>query len=327
MRLKFVVLTMCSTLATGQALAAEDATDRTRPVTVRVQDTPVGPQIHVDGKPVPPRFFLGWDVFNRRIAVDESWGEHAFEFTPDIDVPGNGTLHLRFDKAPGDIWFSDLRVTDVATGADVLPPGSLATEDAFRRRWTSFPPATGPTTAATLGLADGALHVAPVAPEAGAPWPDFHLYSHVNLSFEKGRTYRCVFRAKATRGQAVHPAVYLCADSTWTRIDAGDGPFLSQVALARNAGVDLISFGASITWTPPGQEPNWTPLDTICRRIIDVNPNALLLPRLSAEAPRWWLERYPEARMVYDQEVDDAKACVSNRTYRADVSIVRKITV
>ena len=33
-------------------------------------------------------------------------------------------------------------------------------------------------------------------------------------------------------------------------------------------------------WTPPEEPINWTPLDTLCRQIIAVNPNVLLVPRV-----------------------------------------------
>ena len=72
----------------------------TEPVTVRVRETRGGPQIHVDGRPVPPRFFFG--SMNRgTITAESEWTSHAFEFTPGA-VDGTGTLHFRFAHTRGE---------------------------------------------------------------------------------------------------------------------------------------------------------------------------------------------------------------------------------
>ncbi|MBI2299013.1 MAG: beta-galactosidase, partial [Armatimonadetes bacterium] len=111
------------------------------------------------------------------------------------------------------------------------------------------------------------------------------------------------------------------ANNNWTNIGGPPGPFLSQVALARDAGVNLVSFGAPACWGPPDQPDDWTPMDSLCRQIIAVNPNVLLVPRVGADAPGWWLQRHPESRMVYDgDKVREDHACVSDRQYRTDAA-------
>ncbi len=285
-----------------------------KPLTVRVQNTAGGPQIHVNGTPVPPRFFWGSEN-SGRIAVGEEWGERSFEFTADADVAGNGTLHFRFANIPGEVWLSDLRLADAGTGADVLPPGSFATQAAFGQTWSVWPPGA----ASTVGQADNAVYVTFNAPKDGGGWPDFHLHSRCNLSFVKGQTYRCTFRVKAKPGQSLNPSVYRVDGGVYSCIGGPQGSFLSQVALARDAGVNLVSFAAPTCWAQPGQKQDWTPLDALCRRIIAANPDVLLVPRVDANAPNWWLASHPEARMVYDGQTPWPVACVSDRTYRADM--------
>ena len=288
-----------------------------KPLIVRVQDTPGGPQIHVNGKPVPPRFFWGVDN-SGRLAVGESWVERSFEFTPDTDVAGNGTLHFRFADTPGELWLADLRLTDTRTGADVLPSGSFAAQAVFDKVWRSWPVGAA-NTVGRLALADNALHITLAAPPAGGKWPDFHLHSGCGLSFAKGQTYRCTFRAKAKPGQRLTPSVYRVDGGAHTCIGGPQGSFLSQVALARDADVNLVSFAAPTCWTPPERTQDWAPVDALCRRIIAVNPDVLLVPRFDANAPAWWLERHPEARMVYDGQTPYPVGCVSDRAYRADM--------
>ena len=287
-----------------------------KPLTVRVQNTAGGPQICVNGAAIPPRFFWGSEN-SGRLAVGEKWVEHAFEFTPDPDVAGNGTLHFRFSDTPGEVWIKALRLTDAATGADVLPPETFATEENFARTWNVWPVGAA-NTVGQMKCADGALHVALSAPTNGG-WPDFHLHSRCNLAFVKGRTYRCTFLARANPGQSLTPAVYRVDNGVYSQIGGPPGSFYSQIALARDAGVRLVSFAAPTCWAPPEQKQDWSAVDAICRRIIAVNPNVLLVPRVDANAPGWWLDRHPEARMVYDGQKAYPVACVSDRAYRADM--------
>ncbi len=132
------------------AVAASD------PVTVRVQDTRGGPQIHVDGKPVPPRFFYG-SMNSGTIALKSAWTSHTFEFVPG-EVKGTGTLHFRFTHEPGEVWLADLHIRDAKTSEDVLPPGSFATPEGFGQNWSVWPPGPANTVGAAA-VSDGALHV------------------------------------------------------------------------------------------------------------------------------------------------------------------------
>lgn len=306
-----------------QAISATDASGNynlfageAKPLTVRVQNTAGGPQICVNGKPVPPRFF--WGIENSgRVAVGEEWVERSFEFTPDKDVAGNGTLHFRFADTPGEVWIKDLRLFDAATGSDALPPGSFSSQAAFEQTWSVWPVGAA-NTVGQLALANSALHVTLHAPPSGSKWPDFHLHSSLSLSFVKGRTYRCSFRAKAKPGQSLNASVYRVDGGAYSCIGGPLGSFMSQVALARDAGVNLVSFASPACWEPPEQAQDWAPMDALCRRIMAVNPNVLLVPRVEANAPAWWLARHPEARMVYDGNAPLPVACVSDRAYRAE---------
>lgn len=288
-----------------------------REVTVRVQRTAGGPQIFVDGQPVPPRFFWGNQAPGYLMA-EEAWSERSFEFSPEADVPGNGTLHFRFGDTVGEVWIKDLRLTDAITGEDILPSGSVTSPDAFAQTWNLWPLGD----ANTVGHAEcleGELHVTLAEPRSGGKWPDFHLHSQRNLQFVKDRVYRCSFRVRATPERRVTVAVYRVDNGVYSAIGGPMNEFLSQVALARDAGVNLVSFAAPACWMSPEQAQNWEPLDALCRRIIKVNPKVLLVPRFGANAPGWWLQLHPEARMVYDGDQVSSVSCVSNRDYRAAV--------
>lgn len=286
-------------------------------VVVRVQVTPGGPQIHVDGEPVVPRWFFG-SVRGGTVPATSQWSQQSFEFTPAAEVAGRGTLHFRFGHLAGEVWLADVRVFDSQTSADVLPPGSFATPEAFARTWRIWPPGDA-NTVGKVEVANGALHVTITDPPGGN-WPDFHLYSDLSLSFAAGRSYTCCFRVRALPERNVTPAVYHVVGGVWQHIGGPPGPFLHQVALARAAGVRFVSFGAPNCWTPPEEPLDFSPLDALCQSIIAVHPQVLLVPRVSANAPPWWLQRHPDARMVYEGNNPGTMASVSDRRYRADAA-------
>lgn len=300
---------LAGAVAIGGAMHSEAAL---KAVTVRVQETRGGPQICVDGKPIPPRFFFG-SMNSGTIPATPDWASHTFEFVPGA-VNGTGTLHFRFAHEPGEIWLADLRVQDATTGEDVLPPGSFATAEAFAKQWDQWPVGTANTVGAAT-VSEGRLRVLLKRPPDGN-WPDFHLHSQATLRFAAGRTYRCSFRAKAAPANELRVALYSVVGGTWNYIGGPPGSFLNQVALARDVGVNLVSFSAPDCWTPPETPVDWSPLDNLCRQIIAVNPKVLLVPRVNANAPGWWLERHPAARMVFEGGQTSSPSSVSDRDGR-----------
>ena len=54
------------------------------PLSVRVATTPGGPQIHVNGTPVPPRFF--WGSENSGTSGPMLIGQYAVDLTPERDA-------------------------------------------------------------------------------------------------------------------------------------------------------------------------------------------------------------------------------------------------
>lgn len=296
-----------------------------QPVEVRVKATSGGPQIHVDGTPIPPRVFYGSGGSSAPLAIGPEWTSHAFEFTPTYLANGQGTLHFRFTpNMPGEYWIKDLRLAEVG-GAELPVTDSFASREAFRQNWQVFPPGAANTIGRTEIEGD-AIHVT-VSKPADGKWVDFHLYS-VMQRLEKGRAYRCSFSAKGNARLRLMPAVYTASNGVFTLIGGPrNSVFLEQLALARDAGVRLITFPASACWTPPDRPQDWMPLDEMCRQVIAVHTNALLIPRIDANAPSWWLRLHPEARMIYDGTNTGTRASISDRTYRRDVCAhLEKIT-
>jgi len=288
-------------------------------VTVTVRKTGGGPQIFVDGEAVPPRFFFGSRGGGAvAVAASNAWQSVSFDFTPERDVVRRGTLHFRFHKKASRFQIRNVCVTDVESGGDVLLTGSFARKESFEEVWNVWPPGEK-NTVGTAEVSDAALHVT-LAEPPGGKWPDFHLHSDIRLTFQKHRRYRCSFEVKCSAQGEIVPALYCVEGGVWSVVGSPPGPFERQVALARNAGIRFISTSMPTCWFPPEEPENWEAIDIVMRRIIDVHPNALIVPRVSANAPPWWLERHPEARMMFEDGKPGRLSTVSSRPYRRDVS-------
>ena len=98
-------------------------------------------------------------------------------------------------------------------------------------------------------------------------------------------------------------------------------PFQPQIKLAAQAGVDFVSFPVNVPWPKPGEQVDWSQVDTLCRTILEANPNALLLPRIHLYPPAWWYQLHPDDRMVWDQGGPGAlDAVVASPAYRRDAA-------
>jgi len=86
------------------------------------------------------------------------------------------------------------------------------------------------------------------------------------------------------------------------------------------ADVNLISFGVRVPWPAPGEAVDWTPVDGLCQAVLAANPKALLVPRISMNAPDWWLKAHPDEAMRWDDERSRKYAVVASPLYRREAA-------
>ena len=295
---------------------------------VRVRTTAGGPMIHVDGQAVPPRMFWGRSG-SRRYPIGTDWTPFTLTFTPPADT-ARGTVHLRFDKpASGRTQLRNFSLAEngkpFATGMERAFDGDAA----FAKTWKIWPPKNDYVHTFSNGVCTVELH----------PWrlpgtdPDYHFYSHF-MRFRKGAVYTLRFEARGETCRWILPGVYDVGPSgvhTQLPLSASaDMPdtLLSTARKAADAGVDFVSYGIPEVWKKDGDD--FTAFDALTDSLIKVNPNVLLIPRVSVNAPKWWLEKNPEHRMQYAAEhahitgrgvwghgLRPDMATVSSRPYRA----------
>ena len=270
----------------GTVLAAAFATaavfaEGVRPISVRVRQTPGGPRIFVDGKPIPPRAFYGAGPSIGFIAEVREY-TFTLPFTAPVSTE-RAEIRIAFPSVPSKFWIHDVTLEDGDTGKKTAVGISLA----------------------------GAL------PD-GRPHPD-RLSCPCPIQLVEGRRYRLRIPIRSDHGRSFfHPSVVAFdAAGKERRCPLPYGETLAATTrLAGEAGVNIVTFGSSHRWLEPEKSPNWGTLDAICRRLVAANPNVLLLPRVGMNAPDWFLARHPEVKMKFDDGFVMNSSSISSRLYR-----------
>ena len=295
--------------------------------TVRIDGSGGAPRILVDGKPVRARFFFG-NPGTFPLAAGVMGKQVSFDFTADDDAFNQGTMHFRFGDTPGDVYLSNIQVEDLAAKHDLFPTATFSQGEAdFQRDWQRWPP-TPKDTLDTVSVEPGqgekgasALHVNIQAPPAGTK-SGFHIFHRADLGIQRGHHYHVSFWVRAAPARQINVAFYRPGKS-YVYLGGAD-VFQPQIKMAVAAGVRFVSFFVDPPWAPPGTTPDWSQVDAACQRVIDANPDALLVPRIGMWAPDWWLKAHPDDLMRWDKRpsAKDGRpmASITSPSYRHDAA-------
>ena len=290
----------------------------------RIDAASGAPRLLIDGKPTRMRIFYGAPG-TRPLHIDPTGQTVSFEFSPTEDAPGQATMHFRFGQLPGDIFLDDIQVVDL-DGGDVLPRCDFENgAESLAREWNSWPPPEK-NTIAKLGVQEKAgrensrgVKISIKAPADGV-WPDFHFYHHPNLSLRKGHRYKASLWARAVPARDLG-IVFYRPGANYVDLGGPENVFEMQIKLAAAAGVDIVSFPVAVPWPNPGEADDWSAADSVCQRVLNANPHGLLLPRLSIEAPAWWLNAHPGHAMMWDDgKAQVEAAAVASPEYKIDAA-------
>jgi beta-galactosidase len=292
--------------------------------TVRVDASSGAPRLVVDGKPVRARMFFGIPG-TKPLRADTAGAEISFEFIPTQDEPRAATMHFRFGQLAGTVDLDDIRVQDLTTGEDVLAPCDFESgESALTSHWNVWPEGAR-NTVGQVEVQPGCgrdgsagLHVTLSAPATGA-WPDFHIHHQANLTLKKGHRYRASLWARAQSARDLMIAFYR-PGNPYVFLGGPSNGYASQIKLAGQAGAMFVSFPVYLPWPRPGEPVDWSTVDAQCQEVLDANPNALLLPRISCNAPQWWREAHPDDDMVWDSGPQFGYPVVASPEYRRDAA-------
>ena len=292
--------------------------------TVRVDASSGAPRLVVDGKPVRARMFFGIPG-TKPLPADTVGTEISFEFVPAQDEPRTATMHFRFGPSAGTVDLDDIRVQDLTTGDDVLAQCDFESgESAFTSHWNVWPEGERNTVGRVEVRPDcgrdgsAGLHVTLRAPADGR-WPDFHIHHMANLALKQDHRYRASLWVRANRARDLMIAFYR-PGNPYVFLGAPSNGYTSQIKMAGQAGAMFVSFPVYLPWPRPDETVDWSTVDAQCQEVLAANPQALLLPRISCNAPRWWREAHPDDDMVWDSGPQFGYPVVASPEYRRDAA-------
>ena len=279
-------------------------------LTAQVKDHLGSPTIFVDGKPTSPLMYFGWAAGGgpNIVKIDTEWKQYHLTFTSPEDTDGASGVHFRVGKdGPGTVWVDDIQLYE---GEKVKSPQENlirqgdweGTTEQLRADWTLYQAeyadaqATWDTDATTKVTGKQSLRIDIKNP--GGDRMHLHFYQK-GLSVKKGQRYTYSLWMKADRLRTVD-FMALHIGGPWTIYASESSHHQNQVRLARDAGVRVYSFGISMPWPKPGEEPNFSGVDRAILATLAVDPDGLLLPRFGMAPPPWWLEEHPESKMLFD---------------------------
>lgn len=293
-------------------------------LTVGIDPAGGAPRIVVNGEPVRARMFWGSPGASN-IRISRQPRKVEFEFTA-VESADTGTMHFRFGRCPGDIFLDDIRVTDLASpssSAVLVNSDFESGPESFTRDWTFWPQDAANTVGSVAVVSNSGsngsacLRVTLESPPSGE-WPDFHVYHQSRLQIVSGHRYRVSFLVRASSSRALTTAFYR-PGSPFVFLGGPADAFESEIKLAAKAGVKFVSFPVGMPWPKRGAKPDWTGVDSACKRVLAANPDALLVPRIPLDPPEWWRETNPDEVMQWEDGRRD-KAVPASPAYRRDAA-------
>ncbi|HOC70044.1 MAG TPA: beta-galactosidase [Candidatus Hydrogenedentes bacterium] len=297
---------------------------------VEVKPFQGSPMMHVDGKPVSPLMFFGWESGiggATDVALTTEWQEFSITVVAPEDTDGDSGIHFRMGgEGPGTVWVDNIQVypgEKVATPAENWARGGdfEGTREDIGRDWkvyrTEGAEADWVPDADTCVLGRQSLRVD--IKKAGSDHMHLHWYQS-GYSVKRGQKYTYSLWMKADKPRTVD-FMMLHIGAPWTLYPAEstlDTPYVQQVRLARDAGVHIYSFGISMPWPEPGKAPDFSGVDRCMETTLREDPDALLLPRFDMAPPGWWLQQHPDDGLRFDDD-KTVSMSVASETWRTEM--------
>ncbi|MBL8994745.1 MAG: hypothetical protein JNM63_15470, partial [Spirochaetia bacterium] len=278
------------------------------------------PQITVDGQPIRPRMFFGYTSVSRSGSanVGNEWKEISLSFTaPETD--SQSAIHFRFGEDAGEIDFDDFKISDLTDGKNLFAD-DFEKQKSFKEPWSYWAEDKGGKV--SFGFEkdagkNGSTGLR-VRLEKDPKLKGFHML-FTPFTIVEGHRYAVSVQVRSKTGRRL--AVEVKHQGGDFRLYGGMAtPFGSEVRLAAKKGVDWISFEVPTCWTESGTSPNYSPALRACREVLQNNPRAMLIPRLSVNPPEWWRKANPAELVVFEDGETSPHGSVASEKYRREAN-------
>jgi len=313
------ILLLGGTLVAANALALE----------AEVKPHAGSPVMFINGKPGSPIMFFGWaggDGAPTPLAVTTDWKQYHLTFTCPEDVEDRGGIHFRLGGGePGTVWVDNVQFypgafTEQPTENYVRQGDWEGTRAQFENDWRLFcadyakAEADWQPDATNFVTGRQSLRVDIKSP--GENTMHVHFYQS-GYKLTKGQRYTYSLWMKADKPRAAD-FMALRIGPPYRIYGTEDSSYQQQVALARDAGVHIYSFGIGMPWPRPGEQPDFSGVDAAFDLTLATDPDALLFPRFGMTPPQWWLEDHPDDNMVFE-DGSRSYVCMASEPWRAEM--------
>ncbi|MES2310420.1 MAG: hypothetical protein V4507_16325 [Verrucomicrobiota bacterium] len=256
--------------------------------TFKVEKINGRPQITMDGTPISPKMFYGYTSVTRAgvVPIDSEWKEVSFEFTaPETD--NQAEVVFRVGDDPCEFKFDDFSVSD-------LTDSRLVVEDRFDGGsgfkdpwvlWTSGKSAPI-TTKIQGGLGRNGSGGLSVILGNSPETKGFHFF-YKNIPLTSGHHYKVTIWAAAKGNKPLKMEVRHQGEG-YRSYASLPLAFTREVQMAAEQNVPFVSLDVPICWTEEGTTLDFSQAFKACQEVLDANPKAYLIPRVSVEPKEWW---------------------------------------
>lgn len=272
------------------------------------------PQITRNGEAVSPRMLYVNRYSYNVSEVTSEWKEWTQEFKSNKDCSNAEIrLYVSFptDKNlfTGTLHLTDLELSETATGK-VLKRFLLSSSFQIRSR---------------MNPKDQKIHWE-VREMGKALSPELLLKGENSIgtcvilkdfAVSRNHIYSLRVRAKASKKITLLSSLFDAADQTVLAVPGQT--VQEQVRLAAKAGIDFVEIRVNPPFAEPGQTPDFSEIDQNYQAILAANPNAKIIPRLWRKVPEWWIKKYPDELMKFDDGSTDGTPSIASEQYRKDL--------
>ena len=282
------------------------------------------PILLVNGRPKAPMLFWGYHT-PRPFAVGREWRRCSFHFTSPVDDP-EATFCIYLALSTGSFWLDDVEIVESAPeggpGRNFFLGGDFEGGEAQRDKFWNFFVGHGARASWALDCKEArsgrcSLRVE-VERGSSMDW-HVHLYTK-NLPIKKGRRYTISFWAKCDRDSWPITALVMRLEGVagynpYRVYAVSNDSFTATVRIMAEYGFHLYSVPLPLPWPRPGEEPDFAEVDQIIAKIVDADPMALILPRISVEPPRWWAKEHPGEMLWWQNRKFDRWVSVASKLW------------
>ena len=288
------------------------------------------PMIHVDGKPISPLTFFGWESGiggPTSVNLSTEWQEFSITVVALETTDGASGIHFRMGgEGPGTVWVDNIHVypgEKMNTPAENWARGGdfEGTREEVERDWNFFKTA-GAEAAWTLDSSTKASGQQSLRVDIASAGTD-HMHLHwfqTGYSVKAMQNYTYSLWMKADKPRTVD-FMMLHINDPWTIYpaeSASASAYVQQVRLARDAGVRIYSFSLGMPGPAPGQRADFGEVDRCIETTLREDPQALLLPRFGMAPPEWWLAQHPDDRLLFD-DGQTVSMSMASEAWRAEM--------